>query len=91
MLKIEFHKRAEKFYDHLPLKQKRQIFHKLKSLRENPFPNDSKKLKGFPCHSVSSGEFRIVYLVENEMLEIISIAKRNDDDLYKFLHRFFIL
>ncbi len=91
MLKVKYQKRAEKFYATLPYKQQRQVSHKVELLRENPFPNDSKKLKGFPCYSASSGEFRIIYEVDNEILEIVSIAKRNDDDSYKFLHRFFIL
>lgn len=74
----------------LPPKQQRQVSHKVEMLRENPFSHDSKKLKGYPCHSVSAGEFRIIYLVEDDLLEIVSIAKRNDDDSYKFLHRFFL-
>ena len=90
MLKITIRKKAEKFYNSLAEKQKVQILAKIEQLQINPFSHDSKKLKGFPCYSVSVGEFRVIYLVETDEVEIVSIAKRSDDDSYKFLHRFFL-
>ncbi len=88
---IKYRKAAQKFLKTLGAKQKRQLSQKIDTLVLEPYPYDSKKLKGYSGYRVTCGEFRIIYEVDNEILEIVSIAKRNDDDSYKFLHRFFIL
>lgn len=89
MLKIEISKRADKFIDSLPAKQKRQITEKILELRINPEPHDSIQLRGFePYRRASVGEYRVIYAVSNHvLLVIILIGRRNDDDVYKQLRR----
>ncbi len=89
MLKIELTKRADKFIDSLPAKQKRQITAKILELRNNPEPHDSIRLKGFEKYRRTSvGEYRIVYYVQDSILLIVVlVGKRNDDDVYKQLKR----
>ncbi|MEA5535263.1 type II toxin-antitoxin system RelE/ParE family toxin [Crocosphaera sp. XPORK-15E] len=67
-----------------------QIAKKTLSLNIDPLPNDSKKLKGYAnYYRVDSGEYRIVYSYqpEDDLVEIILVAKRNDDEVYKKLER----
>jgi mRNA interferase RelE/StbE len=89
MLKIELTKRADKFIDSLPAKQKRQITAKIIELRSNPRPHDSKPLKGYDqMWRADIGEYRIVYFVRDSVLLVIClVGKRNDDDIYKQLKR----
>lgn len=90
MLSVILSKQAEKFLAKLPAKQKRQIAKKIMAMRLNPFPNDHKKLKGHaPYCRVDSGEYRIIYKVENEdqLLLVAIITKRNDDQAYRILSR----
>jgi mRNA interferase RelE/StbE len=50
-----------------------------------------KQLKGYPgYYRVDSGEYRIVYRfhVNEDLVEVILVGKRNDDDVYKKLERF---
>lgn len=87
MLAINFSKDAEKFLRQLPPKHGRQIASKLQQMLENPSPNDSKQLRGYPYLRVDAGEYRIIYFATEEILEIVLIGKRNDDDVYKRLRR----
>lgn len=70
----------------LPLKQYKQVTMKLFSLQRNPFPQDSKKLKGFEdSYRVDQGEYRILYTVEDDKIRVFKIGKRNDDEVYQNL------
>ncbi|MEY2834192.1 MAG: hypothetical protein RLZZ574_3452 [Cyanobacteriota bacterium] len=67
-----------------------QISTKVLSLNLDPFPADSKKLKGYDkYYRVDSGEYRIVYTYNStaDLIEIILVGKRNDDEIYKKLER----
>jgi mRNA interferase RelE/StbE len=88
MLKIEISKRTGKFLSTLPPKQGRQLAVKIQQLRENPEPSDSIQLKGFsPYRPSDQGEYRIIYFVQEDILRVDLIGKRNDDDIYKQLKR----
>ena len=67
-----------------------QIAKKTLSLNVDPLPADSKQLKGYPgYYRVDSGEYRIVYRFDPkaDLVEVILVGKRNDDDVYKKLER----
>ncbi len=85
MLKINFSRQAAKFIKKLSTKHARQVATKITELRNNPYPPDSLKLKGYSFHRADIGEYRIVYQVEERILEILLIGKRNDDEVYKQL------
>ena len=70
MLKTDFSRQAEKFQERLPPKHRRQIATKIIELSNNPQPSDSIQLKGYPYRRVDVGEYRIVYLILPEALEI---------------------
>jgi mRNA interferase RelE/StbE len=84
MLKIQITKRVHKFLERLPLKQALQLKTKLQALQVNPFPHDSRTLAGYAnYHRVTAGEYRIVYRIEDNVLLIPLIGKRNDDEVYR--------
>lgn len=81
---IVLHREVKKFLRNLPSKNKSQILTKLLSLGEDPFPNDYKHLsqnKGF--YRVSQGEYRIIYRIINDLIQIHRVGKRNDDSVYR--------
>lgn len=88
MLKLKLSKDSVKFIKKLPPKQQRQIGTKIQELRKNKGSNDSRSLIGFPYFRADVGEYRIIYEIENDiLLLILLIGKRNDDDVYKKLGR----
>jgi mRNA interferase RelE/StbE len=67
-----------------------QISKKVLSLNVDPLPADSKELVGYSgYYRVDSGEYRIVYcfMPEQDLVVVILVGKRNDDDVYKKLKR----
>ena len=85
--RIDIAKRAQKFIDQLPPKQKRQISNKILQLAGDPNPPDAKPLKGFPYMRADIGEYRIAYLFDDQVLRVPAIGKRNDDEVYRQLKR----
>ncbi len=67
-----------------------QIAKKVLALNVNPLPADSKELKGYSnYYRVDSEEYRIVYRfkADEDLVEVILVGKRNDDEVYKKLER----
>jgi mRNA interferase RelE/StbE len=67
-----------------------QISKKIFSLSVEPRPIDSKELTGYSgYYRADSGEYRIVYRFkpDEDLVEIILVGKRNDDEVYKQLKR----
>ena len=87
MLSVNLSRQSAKFLKKLTTKHARQVAAKITELRSNPYPQDSRKLKGYAYHRTDIGEYRIVYQVEKNVLGILLIGKRNDDEIYKKLKR----
>ena len=87
MLRLDLTKKAIVFLDKLPPKQFKQVSKKIFSLMANPKPHDSKELKGYPYRGTDTGEYRIIYRVQENVLKIALVGKRNDSAVYKKLAR----
>jgi len=89
MLKINFSKQAEKFLLAVPAKHGRQIAGKISILISDPDALQSIELRGYaPWRRVKSGEYRIIYRIDGNDLNIDIIGKRNDDEVYRLIKRF---
>ncbi len=59
-------------------------------LADDPLPTRSKQLEGYaPLRRLRSGDYRIVYLVENDVLKVPLIDRRGDDKIYRRLKQLF--
>ncbi|MBF0521116.1 MAG: type II toxin-antitoxin system RelE/ParE family toxin [Nitrospirae bacterium] len=87
MFKLDITNDALSFLDKLDAKQFRQIIKKVIGLMKDPFPADSENLKGNQYKRVDAGEYRIIYLAEDNILKIVTIGKRNDSEVYRRLKR----
>jgi mRNA interferase RelE/StbE len=89
-LEIKIADEAEDFLREIPSKHARQIVSKIESLAENPRPIRSKELEGYaPLLRLRSGDYRIVYFVEGDILKVPIIDKRSDDAAYRRVARTF--
>ena len=88
-MKLDMERDARNFLEDLKTsgKQYIQVAVKVLSLMENPKPNDSEAMKGHPYYRVDVGEFRIIYEIGDDTVNIIIIGKRNGDEIYKKLKR----
>ena len=88
MPRLDLSKQAAAFLRRLPSKQARQIAEKLRALEADASALPSEALKGYaPMRRLKSGEFRIIFAVETEVIEVRLIGKRNDDEIYRALER----
>jgi mRNA-degrading endonuclease RelE of RelBE toxin-antitoxin system len=75
---------ADDFLKCLPPKQFKQIFTKIWDLRKNTRPHDSSKLVGFDNkYRADIVEYRIIYTFNETIVNVETIGKRNDGDVYK--------
>jgi mRNA interferase RelE/StbE len=87
-LRLLLSKQAKAFLEELPAKPARQIAERLMVLAADPAGLPSEQLRGYaPMRRLKSGEFRIIYAVENDTIQVRLIGKRNDDEIYKALER----
>lgn len=89
MKKLKITKDATKAWEALDAKQYKQVGKAIIGLLGNQTPVDSQPLKGAKSgeRRVDVGEYRIVYCISEDAIEILVIGKRNDDDVYKIWAR----
>ncbi len=78
--KILIKKSVEKDLLIIPKKDVKKILKIIKSLAENPYPSNMKKLSHQEKYRIRYRQYRILYQIENEILTIyiIKIAHRKD-------------
>lgn len=88
-MKLTMTNPAQKMLESLDAKQYRQVGSAIFGLLKNAEPHDSKALKRAKRgeRRVDVGEYRIVYAIADQVIEILVIGKRNDDDVYKIWER----
>lgn len=90
MLEIRILDSAREFLLNIESKFARQIVRKINQLAKHPFPPQSKIIEGYaPLRRLRSGDYRIVYIVDGNVLKIPLIGKRGDDEVYRRLKRLF--
>ncbi|MHB1510429.1 MAG: type II toxin-antitoxin system RelE family toxin [Acidimicrobiales bacterium] len=57
-------------------------------LQSEAYPHDAKHLAGHPGYRrIDCGEFRVCYRVEDDVVCVAVVGKRNDDEVYRQLAR----
>ncbi len=79
--RVTIKKSAEKELSKLPLEVILDLREKILELSTNPFPHGFKKLKGFQNQfRIRSGNYRVIYRIENKLLiiEVLKIGNRKN-------------
>ena len=85
---LEITDSARKFLSKLPPKKSKQVTSKVFALLKEPYPTDCKHLSLHPGYRrVDIGEYRICYKIQDSVVKIAVVGKRNDDSVYKKLKR----
>ena len=82
-------KQAMKACQGLDAKQYRQVVSAVLGLLTNPEPHDSQQMRGASRgeRRLDVGEYRVVYAIVNQTVEILVVGKRNGDEVYKIWER----
>ena len=86
---LKMTKQALKAFEKLDAKQYRQVVSAFIGLTTNPEPHDSQLLRGGSRgeRRIDVGEYRVIYAMDGELVEVLVVGKRNDDDVYKLWDR----
>jgi mRNA interferase RelE/StbE len=85
---LDISKDAQAFLRALPPKQYKQVAARILELPTNPDPHDSKHMAGHPGYKrIDQGEYRIIYRVDNGVVRVPTVGKRNDDEVYRKFER----
>lgn len=74
---------AEKEIAHLPNYLIQRIRENISILKTNPYPPNSKKLKGDEGWRLRAGDYRIVYDVDKKLKRVIIRIVRHRKDVYR--------
>jgi len=88
-MRLKLSRQAEKFLQRIPTNHAAQIAVKTKMVLREPDLVPTVELKGHePYCGIKSGEYRVIFKIESDLLFITLIGKRNDDEIYKRIKRF---
>jgi len=80
--KIVWDKNAKEALKKLDIFVARRIFKKINELQENPFSKDIKRLKDDIRFRLRIGNYRVLFEIENNNINILKIAHRKN--IYKY-------
>jgi mRNA interferase RelE/StbE len=81
--KIEIKRSAVKEIEDLPRKEILIIMAKIKLLADDPRPVDRKKLSGQEKYRIRCGNYRILYLIEDNVLVVYIVKAGHRKDVYR--------
>jgi len=88
MTPVKLSNQSLEFLNKLESKQFKQLAKRVFGLQNETFPNDMRHMTGWPgYYRLDNGEFRIIYLPKELVIEISCIGKRNDDQVYRDFER----
>ncbi len=86
MYRIAYLKQALKDFNKIPANELFKIKESIESLKKNPKPTGSKKLKGIKnLYRLRKGVYRIIYKIEEKEIIIIIVSVRHRKDVYRGL------
>ena len=74
MYRVYTNRRIKREIARLPARYPRLVNESIASLRENPYPPNSKKLRGRTDYSLRVGVYRVLYRVSRE-LRIVTVER----------------
>lgn len=88
MLPIQYTNDVVKFVKSLETKPARQIYEKMFALGQDPRPQNSTPLVAYKGYRrMRVGDFRVIYFIGTELINIVLVDARGDDEVYRSLDR----
>ena len=78
MYNIEWKEHALQDIEKLENSIARRILKKIDELAENPFSKDIKKLKGYDDFRLRVGDYRVIFSIEQNTIQILKVGHRKN-------------
>ncbi len=86
--RIEVTPRAQKDLKALPVRERHRVAERIDALKTDPRPEGCKKLKGREdFYRIRVGAYRVVYLVQDEVLLILIVRIGDRKEIYEIIRR----
>lgn len=83
---VEFTRAAAKGFKSLPVKEQERIYKIVDHLADAPRPSQARSLKGYEdLLRIRSGNYRLIYRIEDDIVAILVIAVGHRKDVYRKL------
>jgi mRNA interferase RelE/StbE len=84
--RIAVKRSAAKALKKIPKADRKRIIDKIDSLIDNPPNPDATKMKGNnPFHKIRTGDYRIIYEIQEDVLVILIVKIGHRKDVYRYL------
>ena len=81
---IKIDRKAAKTFAKLPKPIQKQVARKIETLKDTPFPEGYKKLRGEEeLYRLRSGDYRIIYTFEKHIITVYVLSIGDRKDVYK--------
>ena len=81
--RVEIKKSAAKEIGRLPRKDITAVLERITALSDDPRPADCKKLSADEKYRIRCGDYRILYLIEDEVLIVFVVKVGHRKDVYR--------
>ena len=81
--RIVFKKSVAKDFRQIPKKDIRRIIKRIDSLKEDPRPVGVEKLSGDEKYRIRQGQYRILYMIEDEIITVTTVKVGHRRDVYR--------
>ncbi|MBE9536514.1 MAG: type II toxin-antitoxin system RelE/ParE family toxin [Proteobacteria bacterium] len=81
--RIEIKKSAIKELETIPSIDLKKVMKRIESLAEDPRPHGSKKLSGEEKYRIRQGNYRILYLIEDDLLIVYVVKVAHRKNVYR--------
>ena len=83
--RLEITRKAQKRIQRLPTDVRRAITETIDRLATNPRPYGCKKLRGQENYTIRSGNYRVIYNIQDDVLVVLVIEAGHRRDIYRNL------
>jgi mRNA interferase RelE/StbE len=84
LYKVEINRRVrKKDLPTVPIKIRRKLVLRIEKLAQDPFPDDSIQLKGRNERRIRQGDYRILYLVHEDIVTVYVIKVGHRKEIYR--------
>lgn len=87
MRRLDLSLAAEKQLKKLPEASRARVVERLRALRGEPYPADSRQLAGALYRCAEAGDWRVLYAVGAERVTIAHLLRRRSAELYELVAR----
>ena len=87
-MNLDISRSVQAFLKTLPPKQYKQVAARIVDLTANQSPHDARYLSGHPGYMrIDQGEYRIIFVVDAEIVRVPVVGPRNDDKVFHEFER----